>query len=151
MRRSNSSAGKSIARLELTIGLELEEVVSRAELALAAVSRSSSAAIDELQPLVVGSRHALAEARGLIGRYKHMSSELELDKAASLLRAAGIEIAIELPEGGLPPTLDASFRSSLRESVAALLREQPTGQVVLRVVRNIDSGSLAVDIKSSTE
>jgi two-component system sensor histidine kinase DesK len=139
------------SELELTIGIELEDVVSRAERALAAVSRGSSAAVDELQPLVAGSRHALAEARGLIGRYKHLTSEIELDKAASLLRAAGIDIAIELPREGLPPTLDPSTRSSLRANVAALLREQPAGPVVLRVVRDIDSGMLSVGIKSHTE
>jgi two-component system sensor histidine kinase DesK len=137
--------------LETTIDIELEEVVSRAERALRTVTRGGSTALDELQSLVAASRHSLAEARQLIGRYKLISSDIELDQAASLLRAAGIEIAIELPAEGLPPVLDASFRSSLRASVAALLLEQPARQVVLRVARNVDNGSFSVGIKSSRE
>lgn len=139
------------SELEKTVGIELGDVIHRTQRALEAMSRGAPAAAVELQGLVDGSRHALADARRVIGRYKVISSDLELDKATSLLRAAGIDIALELPRDGLPPTLDASFRSSLRASVADLLHEQPAGQVVLRVARTEDRCSLMVGAAASKD
>src|SRR5262249_20583499 len=83
---------------------------------------AGAAVEDELRALVEGSRRALAQARRTIRGYQRPSLRAELDSAAALLTAAGIQTRLELPRGALPDTVDAAARSALRAAVAALLR-----------------------------
>jgi hypothetical protein len=66
-------------------------------------------------------------------RYKLAAPVAELEKAALLLRAAGIEATVEVPDSALPPSLDASLRSALQVAVAQLLTEEAAGPVVLKL------------------
>jgi hypothetical protein len=88
---------------------------------------------EELESLVKGSRLALANARRIIRQYKIVSPTAELEKAAMLLRSAGIEATIVLPDTDLPLTLDESLRSTLQVAVAQLLSEDVAGPVVLKL------------------
>jgi two-component system sensor histidine kinase DesK len=119
--------------LRETVGAELEEVVVRGTRAEDASKRGSPEVGEELESLVEGSRRALANARQMLRRYKPASPAAELEKAASLLRAAGIEATVAIPDMELPPTLDQSLRSALRVAVAQLLSEEGAGPVVLKL------------------
>jgi two-component system, NarL family, sensor histidine kinase DesK len=112
---------------------ELEEVVIRGVHAEEAATRGSPRVEEELESLVKGSRLALANARRIIRQYTIVSPAAEFEKAASLLRSAGIEATIELPDVQLPATLDQSLRSALQVAVAELLSEEAAGPVVLRL------------------
>jgi two-component system sensor histidine kinase DesK len=114
-----------------TVGAQLDDVVRKGQRALRTIASSVQEAEEELESLVDGSRGALAEARRLIGRYQLVSAHTELDRAAALLRAAGMTVRVEVPEGALLLSLDGQLRSSLRAAVARLLAEETAGDVVV--------------------
>jgi two-component system, NarL family, sensor histidine kinase DesK len=126
-----------------TVGAQLDSVVRSSERALETMWTSVQQAEEELESVVEGSRHSLAQARRLIGRYRQVSPRAELDKAASLLRAAGMEVRVMVPGGALPPALDESVRRSLRAAVARLLAEGAAGLVMLKLGR--ENGAYTID------
>jgi two-component system sensor histidine kinase DesK len=119
--------------LRETVGAELEEIVVKGVRAQDAATRGSLNVEEDLESLVEGSRRTLANARRIVHRYKSVSAAAEIEKAALLLRAAGIEVTIEVTDKELPPTLDHSLRSALRVAVAELLTEESAGPVVLKL------------------
>jgi two-component system sensor histidine kinase DesK len=112
---------------------ELEEVIIKGIHAEEAARRGSPKVEKELESLVRGSRLALANARRIIRQYTIVAPAAELEKAAVLLRSAGIEATIELPDMHLPATLDQSLRSALQAAVAQLLSEEAAGPVLLKL------------------
>ena len=98
-----------------------------------AAGRGSPQVEEELESLVRGSRLALANARRIIRQYKVVSPAAELEKAALLLRSAGIEATIVLSDRDPLLTLDESLRSELQAAVAQLLSEDVAGPVVLKL------------------
>jgi two-component system, NarL family, sensor histidine kinase DesK len=131
-----------------TVGAQLADVVRTGQSALRTLGSSIRAAEDELESLVEGSRSALAEARRLTARYQLVSARAELDKAASLLRAAGMKVTVQASDDDLPPTLDEPLRNSLRATVARLLANETTGNLVLRV-RHEDSAYIVEAVPAS--
>ena len=125
------------ARIEFelreTVAAELAAVVVKGVHAEDAASRGSPTLAQELESLVEGSRLALANARRITRGYKLAAPAAELEKAASLLRAAGIETTIELPDVELPTTLDESLRSALQAAVLQLLSQEAAGPTVLKL------------------
>jgi two-component system, NarL family, sensor histidine kinase DesK len=121
--------------LRESVGAELKEVVVKGVRAEDALRRGLPEVQEELTSLVEGSRRALANARQILRRYKVMSPEVELENAASFLRAAGIAATVECREIDLPPALDETLRSSLRVEVAQLICEDASGPVVLTLRR----------------
>ena len=119
--------------LRQTIVAELEEVVVKGAHAGDTAREGSPKVAEELQSLVEGSRLVLANARRIIHRYKVVSTAAELEKAKLLLRAAGIDATIDVPDTELPSTLDQSLRSALRAAVAQLLSEQTVGPIVIKL------------------
>jgi signal transduction histidine kinase len=126
-----------------TVGAQLGSVVRSGQRALETLRANAQQAEEELASVVEGSRRTLTQARRLIGRYQQVSSRAELDKAASLLRAAGMEVRVVVPGEALPPALDESLRTSLRAAVAQLLAEETTGLVVLKLGR--ENGACTLD------
>lgn len=114
------------------------------ERALEALPLGVQQAERELESLVAASRSTLAETRRLIGRYKLASPRAELEQAAALVRAAGIDVRVEMPDDALPPVLDESVRGALRAAVADLLAEEPSGPVVLTLEH--EEGTYALEI-----
>jgi two-component system, NarL family, sensor histidine kinase DesK len=87
---------------------------------------------------VQGARLTLAEARRLASGYQRASLRAELDAAATLLTATGIQTRVVLPDGGLgaagidarvdldlpgvPPAVEAVLAWAVREGVTNVLR-----------------------------
>ena len=124
--------GRIEVELHESVVSGLEEVIMKGVLAEDAANRGSLKAGEELESLVQGSRLALANARRTIRRYKAVSPDTELERAALLLRSAGIEVTVVLPDTGAPSELDESLRSALHDAVSQLLSEDPAGPVVLK-------------------
>jgi two-component system, NarL family, sensor histidine kinase DesK len=57
----------------------------------------------------------------MISGYQQRSLRAELDSAAALLAAAGIQTRLVLPGGDLPESVDAAPRAALQAAVARLL------------------------------
>jgi two-component system, NarL family, sensor histidine kinase DesK len=121
------------SELRRTVRAELEQVVFKGTHAEDAWRRGSPEVGEELQSLVEGSRRALADARRMLHHYRQASPAAELDRAALLLRAAGIDVTIELPDYEVPLGFDDSLRSSLRTTVSRLLAEGASGPVVFKL------------------
>jgi two-component system, NarL family, sensor histidine kinase DesK len=134
------------AELRRTLGAALEAIVARGRRAAALSGPDAATLQDELQGLVEHSRQALAQARRIIRGYQRLSLRAELDSAATLLGAAGIETRLELPEGELPDTVDAASRAALRAAVARLLRDDATRQASIVVVRR--DGRVGLELRS---
>jgi hypothetical protein len=128
-----SERGRVDIELSESVVSELDEVIIKGVHAEEAARRGSPKVEEELESLVKGSRLALANARRIIRQYTIASPAAELEKAALLLRSAGIEATIELPDVHLPATLDQSLRSALQVAVAQLLSEEAAGPVVLKL------------------
>src|SRR5215472_9449810 len=109
--------------LRCTLGAALEAIAASGGRASALAAGDAAALEDELRALAECSRRALAQARRTIRGYQRPSLRAELDSAAALLTAAGIQARVEVPRGELPQTVDDDARAALRAAVAALLRE----------------------------
>lgn len=115
-----------------TVGTALDSIAVHAERAGALVGHDPDALATELQTLVDSSRRALAETRQMVNEYQSPSLPVELNTAAKLLTAAGIETRVELPRR-FPETVDSGLRASLREATAELLGDDTTRSCVIRV------------------
>jgi hypothetical protein len=136
--------------LRRTVGAALESIAGRGENAGALALRNPPAAQAELRALVRESRSALAEARRLVRGYRHASMSAELDTAANLLAAAGIECRVVLPDGELPDTVDQTLRSALRTDIVRLLRDDTVRRCVIEVTRRDGRLQLAVHARDDT-
>jgi two-component system sensor histidine kinase DesK len=130
--------------LERTLGAALEAIVARGERASARADLSPAALEAELRALVDGARATLGEARRMIRGYRHVSLRAELEAAASLLTAAGIETRLVLPRGDLPETVEAALRMALRSATARLLRDEAAETCVITVTREDEQVRLDV-------
>jgi signal transduction histidine kinase len=128
--------------LRHTVGTDLAVIVERGTRAADLVATDSQSGAAELMTLVDGSRRSLAATRRMIARYKVASSRAQLDTAVALLRAAGVEVEIEVPDD-VAQVFDEPTRSSLRELTTQLLRDRPSGPVLIRIVP--DGGSARVE------
>jgi two-component system sensor histidine kinase DesK len=132
--------------LRRTLGAALETIANQAAHASALVGRSPATVEEALRGLVQGSRRTLAEARRLISGYQQVSLRAELDTAATLLAAAGIETRVVLPDGDLPDTAGEPLRPALRSATARLLRDDATRSCVITVARQ--GGQVRLEVRS---
>jgi signal transduction histidine kinase len=104
-----------------TIGAALELIIAGGETAAGLVRDNPQAAARELRALTARSRTTLADARGVLSRYRGVSLDAELGAATTLLAAAGIRAVAVLPDGELPAELPEPLRGRLRAAVASTL------------------------------
>ncbi|MDX3099251.1 hypothetical protein [Nonomuraea angiospora] len=124
LRRSLGRALESIAARGEQAGRALESVAAHGE--QAGCGKLGGAVPeglpDELAALADDSRRTLADARQRVRGYRRPSLRAELETAATLLAAAGIETHLELPRGGVPDAIAPQSRAALRATVTRLLR-----------------------------
>jgi hypothetical protein len=130
--------------LRRTVGADLALIVERGIRAADLLGTDSPSGAAELLTLVDGSRRSLAATRRMVARYKVVSSRARLDTAARLLRAAGVEVEIEVPDD-VAEIFDETLRASLRELTTQLLRDRPSGPVLIRIVREQGSARVECD------
>ncbi|HEY3144544.1 MAG TPA: hypothetical protein VGJ86_25665 [Acidimicrobiales bacterium] len=134
------------AELRGTLGAGLRSISTRGQQAMALVDGSRAPLEAELHGLVGEARRTLAQARQMINGYQHASLSAELDTAATLLTAAGIETQVVLPVEGVPDTADESLRSVLRADVARVLRDDTTGSCIITVTHR--AGGVWVEVSA---
>jgi two-component system sensor histidine kinase DesK len=132
--------------LEQTLGAALESIVIRGQRASARADLSPDALEAELRALVDGARATLAEARRMIRGYRQVSLRAELEAAASLLTAAGIETRLVLSRGELPESVEGVLRMALRSATARLLRDDAAETCVITVTR--EDGQVRLDVRA---
>ncbi len=133
--------------LRRTLAAALESIVARGQRAAAQVGGDRAALEAELRALIEDSRTTLAEARRMVRSYQQVSLRAELDTAAALLTAAGIETRLSLPHGDLPDTIEETLRAALRAALARLLRDgAPPGTCLIMVTR--EDGQTRLELRT---
>lgn len=132
--------------LRRTLGAALDAIVVSGQRASVLAARNPALVEDELRALAERSRRALAQARRTIRGYQQLSLRAELDSAAALLTAAGIQTRLELPRGDLPESVDATPRAALRAAVARLLHDDATRHCWIVVTRQ--DGRVRLELRS---
>jgi two-component system, NarL family, sensor histidine kinase DesK len=132
------------ARLRQTLGTALASIAARGQRSAVLAAEGASAG-PELTGLIEISRSALADTRQMLRGLSRPSLWAELETAASLLTAAGIQTRLVLPAGEPPSQVSAGFRDELRSTTARLLRAETARTCVLAVTR--DSAQVRLDIQ----
>lgn len=132
--------------LRATVGDALAGIAAQGERASEMVGQDLACAQQELHTLVEASRRALADARRISTCYQRVSLRAELDTAATLLAAAGIETRLVLPDGDLSGAVDQRMRSALRSATARLLIDDTAEQCTFAVTR--EEGRLRLELRS---
>jgi two-component system sensor histidine kinase DesK len=133
--------------LRQTLGAALEAVAMQGDRAGSLVASDPAATAQELHALVDAARRTLSEARRMVTRYQQRSLRGELETAATLLAAAGIQTRMVLPPGDLPDRLDQAARARLRRDLARLLsRGSARSTATITVVHH--HGRVRVELRS---
>ncbi|WP_328475785.1 histidine kinase [Actinoplanes sp. NBC_00393] len=99
----------------------LAAVLVKAELAVRLIERNPAAARRELEGLLAVVRAVLRELRAVAPAARPVSLRRELDRAATLLEAAGIGTQIRLAEGSIPRRAEELLVRAVREATVDLL------------------------------
>jgi len=133
------------AELRRDLGGALETIVSHA----VAAGYDPASAVGELRALVGESRKTLAEARRLIAGYQAVSVRSELDAAAALLGAAGIEPQLVVTNDSALDAIDEQSRAAVRAAVVRALHDESLVHGVIHV--GSEDGQLRVSVRASDE
>ncbi|MGW6497951.1 hypothetical protein [Nonomuraea angiospora] len=135
--------------LRRTLGTALESLAARgaraADLLTTPLDRRAEL-VAELSGLADDSRRTLAEARQRVRGYRRPSLRAELDTAATLLSAAGIETRLELPRTGIPDTIAPQLRAALRATVTRLLRTDGVGACT--ITATVLTGGVRLEVRA---
>jgi signal transduction histidine kinase len=133
-----------------TVGAALDSIAAGGERAAARLAGPHAGPDADLaadvRALAEDSRRALAETRRLVGGYRRPSLAAELETAATLLAAAGVDARVELPSEALPPDAGAGVRSALRDATAAVLRDETAASCVIAV--RYEAGRVRLDVRT---
>lgn len=147
-------AAQAVVRERLRVDEELRRTVRPALSAIVARGETAEglepvSASGQLRGLVEDSRRALADARRLMSGYRGLSLRSELETAAMLLQAAGIEARVVSPEAERRDIVDERLQDDLRAAVAGLLRDDQVTQCVITVGSR--DGRTVIDVQSDTD
>ncbi|WP_431914554.1 hypothetical protein [Nonomuraea jabiensis] len=133
--------------LRRSLGRALESIAARGEQAGRKLGESAPEGLpDELAALADDSRRALADARQRVRGYRRPSLRAELETAATLLTAAGIQTRLELPRGGVPDAIAPQSRAELRATVTRLLRADAVPSCTITVTAT--DGRLRLELRT---
>src|SRR5262249_51593379 len=104
------------------LGYSLSAITLKSELTHRLVPGHPDKARNELVEILDISRKALADVRAVAGGYRELSLDNESESARSLLRAADVDVAIEIDCGDLPTPVKTVLATVLREGITNVLR-----------------------------
>jgi two-component system, NarL family, sensor histidine kinase DesK len=129
------------------LGSSLSAVSLKGDLALRLLSSDPQAARSEIASLTQMARNALRDVRGVTRGQPRASYQAEIDGAATLLAAAGIDARIDADLPALPSAVDDVLGWAVREGVTNILRHseaatcsitarQQAGRIRLEIVND---------------
>lgn len=135
--------------LRATLGTALEAIERQGREALVLMDGDRAPLEDGLRSIVDGARRTLAQARQVVTGYQQATLAAELDTAASLLTAAGVETRVVLPPEGVPSMVDDGLRTALRADIARLLRDDATRACLITVTVTRPPEGVRVDVAAA--
>jgi signal transduction histidine kinase len=136
--------------MRATVGSALETIAACGAAAADHAESDPPEAARHIHAAVEVSRRALADARRLLSSYRTPSLAAEVDAAAALLTAAGIQTSIELADADRDLVADPRLHSLLRQATAAALHDDEARSCVIRVTRRDSSAQLDVRVEART-
>ncbi|MFH9420557.1 sensor histidine kinase [Streptomyces sp. NPDC017529] len=115
------------------LGHTLSVVVVKAEAVRRLAPRDLDAALAQAADIEAVGRQALTEIREAVTGYREGSLRTELDRAASALRAAGIDPVVRRSGPPLPPQADALLGWVVREGVTNTVRHSGAARCEIEV------------------
>ncbi|XVS66854.1 sensor histidine kinase [Actinosynnema sp. CA-299493] len=103
-------------------GHHLQAIALKGELAQRLIGRDDELARRHAGEVAELARTALKETREVVQGYRRASLGTEIANAVGVLRAAGIETAVEGDAAGVPPPLQPLFGALVREGTTNVLR-----------------------------
>jgi two-component system sensor histidine kinase DesK len=104
------------------LGQSLSAVSLKGDLALRLLPTDTAAAQAEIESLTAVARDALRDTHAVARDERTVSLPTELDGAAALLSAAGVDVRVEVDLPGLAPPVANMLAWAVREGVTNLLR-----------------------------
>lgn len=117
------------------LGHSLSVIVLKAELAGKLAIGSPERAMAESADIEKVARDALREVREAVAGYREANFAQELQRARSVLSAAGIEVRIEQPDNRPPESLESLLAWALREGVTNVIRHAGATTATIRLRR----------------
>jgi two-component system sensor histidine kinase DesK len=126
------------------LGHSLSAVSLKGDLALRLIDDDPGAAHAEIQELTTLARDTLHQLRSVTHGTHAISLRAELDSAAWVLAAAGVEADVDGTAFELPPAVDEVLAWAVREAVTNVLRHSDASHCRLSIARNDGTTVLTV-------
>jgi signal transduction histidine kinase len=133
--------------MRATVGSALETIAACGDAAAGRAESDPLEAESHIRAAVEVSRRALVDTRRLLKGYRAPSLAAEVDAAAALLTAAGIQTSIEFGDVDRDLVADPHLHSLLRQATAAALQDDDVRSCVIRVSRRDSSAQLDLRVE----
>jgi two-component system sensor histidine kinase DesK len=118
------------------LGQSLSAISLKGDLALRLLARDTTAARAEIESLTGVARDALHDVRAITGDRHTVSLRTEIDGAAALLGAAGVDTRLDLADlPSLPASAQSALAWAIREGTTNLLRHSRAGSCTITLSR----------------
>jgi two-component system, NarL family, sensor histidine kinase DesK len=126
------------------LGLGLSAIALKTDLIGRLIGRDDDRAAAEMDELARTCAAARADIRLVTGGGQQLSLAAELDAAAEILAAAGVQVHASLPAGPLPATADGTLAVVLREAVTNILRHSTAASCTIEAAAGDGAVRMAV-------
>jgi two-component system, NarL family, sensor histidine kinase DesK len=130
--------------LQDLLGYSLSAITLKSELAHRLLPGKPDRARNELVEILDISRKALADVRATARGYRELSLDNESESARSVLRAADVNVTMDIRCGDLPTPVKSALATVLREGITNVLRHSNAGRCDISM-RQAD-GRVTLDI-----
>jgi two-component system sensor histidine kinase DesK len=128
-----------------TVGADLAQIIALGERARA-VGADRRTVDMQLRSMVETARSSLAGVRRLVAEYRRASVPEEIDAAAALLRAAGIQTIVHAPSTVLTASREEQLRAALRRAVREVLGAPDVRFCEITLVRR--DGGVLIEVRA---
>ncbi|MES9523820.1 sensor histidine kinase [Streptomyces capoamus] len=126
------------------LGMSLTTIAFKCELARRLPASKHARVQQELTEILETTQRAFTEVRAVSQTYRAMSLATEVDTVFATLRSMGVDVEFAGSAGPLPPDIETTLATVLREGVTNMLRHSRVGTCVVRLQREQDAVRLTV-------
>ncbi|MFE4450598.1 sensor histidine kinase [Streptomyces sp. NPDC056796] len=127
------------------LGRNLAVIALKSELAVELAQRGKPTALDQMTEVQHLARASQQEIREVVRGYREADLATELLGAQGVLRAAGIECAVQGDGGGLPAPVRSALGWAVREAATNVLRHGDPQRCAIRLETSPDGVRLTVE------
>jgi two-component system, NarL family, sensor histidine kinase DesK len=126
------------------LGMSLTTIAFKCEVARRLPPSKHARLQQELTEILEATQRAFIDVRAVSQTYRAMSLATEVDTVFATLRNMGVHAQFRGSAGPLPPDIETTLATVLREGVTNMLRHSRVGTCVVRIHREQDAVRLTV-------